>query len=145
MSLSQKPSNQLSRFPGKQQGLSLAFLLFAIIIVALLAAALVQINAQSNLSNAQQVISTRAFFAAESGAQLQAMRIFPVAGGAGVCGNQNFSFTTTGVNGCTATTTCSPTTINGTNYYQVTSAGQCNAGQPLQATRTIEVRMQNLN
>ncbi|WP_185964527.1 hypothetical protein [Aliikangiella marina] len=135
----------VKHFPRQQRGLSLAFLLFAIIIVGLLAAALVQINAQSNLANAQQVISTRAFFAAESGAQLQGLRIFPVGGGAGVCANQNYTFTTNGVNGCTANTTCTATTIGGTNYYQVTSAGQCNAGQPLQATRTIEVRMQNLN
>lgn len=145
MFLKKMSLNSVQKFAHKQKGISLTFLLFAIIIVGLLAAALVQINAQSNLSNAQQVIATRAFFAAESGAQMQALRIFPVAGGAGVCGNQNFSFTVSGVNGCTATTTCSASTINGTNYYQVTSAGQCNAGQPLQATRTIEVRLQDLN
>jgi len=131
--------------PARQKGVSLAFLLFAIIIVSLLAAALVQLNSQSALSNAQQVISTRAFFAAESGAQLQAMRIFPVNGGAAVCANQNYNFTANGVAGCTAATTCGATNINGQNYYQVTSQGQCNAGQPLQATRTIEVRLKNIN
>ena len=135
------------QFPNqqKQQGISLALLLFVIIIISLLAAALVRLNAQSNLSNAQQVISTRAFFAAESGAQLQAMRIFPVNGGAAVCANQNYNFVTDGINGCTANTTCLANNVNGQDYYQVTSAGQCNAGQPLQATRTIEIRLKNLN
>jgi MSHA biogenesis protein MshP len=131
--------------PAKQRGVSLAFLLFAIIIVSLLAAALVRLSSESELSNAQQVISTRAFFAAESGAQLQAMRIFPVAGGPAVCANQNYNFTANGVAGCTASTTCGATNVGGQNYYQVTSIGQCNAGQPLQATRTIQVRLKDLN
>ncbi len=128
----------------QQNGFSMAFLLFAIVIISLLAAALIQLNAQSNLANAQQVISTRAFFAAESGAQLQALRIFPVSGGAGTCSNQSFNFSNNGLNGCTTTTTCTTITVNSENYYQVTSAGQCNAGQPLQATRTIEVRLKDL-
>lgn len=131
--------------PQKQQGISLAFLLFAIIIISLLAAALMNLNAQANLSNVQQIISTRAFFAAESGAQLQAMRIFPLGGGGATCAAQNYNFTTDGLAGCTATTTCNAINVNGEDYYQVTSQGQCNAGNPLQATRTVEVRLKDLN
>ena len=145
MFLSHNPRENTSPLAKKQAGISLAFLLFAIIIVSLLGAAIIQITSQSNLSNAQQVISTRAFFAAESGAQLQALAIFPVGGGASSCVAQNFSFTTTGINGCTATTTCTPIAVGGENYYQVTSAGQCNAGQPLQATRTIEIRLKYID
>lgn len=128
----------------KQAGISMAFLLFAIIIMSLLAAGLMRLNSQSTTANTQQVISTRAFFAAESGAQLQAMALFPVSG-VGACANQIYNFSTTnGLSGCTATTSCTNTTINGVNYYQVNSVGQCNAGQPLQATRTIQVRLKDI-
>jgi len=150
MSLSQNNLNK-SYFdkqpcmPSKQQGISLAFLLFAIIIVSLLAAALMRINNQSNVSVAQQVISTRAFFAAESGANLQALAVFPVAGGIGICGNQTYNMTINGLNGCRATTTCNNITINTVDYYQITSQGQCNIGNPLQATRTIEIRLKNIS
>jgi len=125
-----------------QKGVSMAFLLFAIIIISLLAAGLMRLNSQSSVSNVQQVISARAFFAAESGANLQALRIFPVAGGAPNCSNPPpFNFAANGLSGCTATTTCNATLINGVNYFTVTSIGQCNVGQPLQATRRIQVRL----
>lgn len=146
MYLNLKPmKNDCCQSPSKQSGFSMAFLLFAIIIVSLLAAALMQLNSQSNLSNAQQIISTRAFFAAESGAQLQALSLFPVGGGAGVCANTPRNFAVSGLNGCTATTTCATITIAAKDYYQVVSTGQCNIGQPLQATRTIEVRLTDID
>jgi len=141
------PSNLSKRYsiPAKQQGISLAFLLFAIIIVSLLAAALMRINNQSNISVAQQVISTRAFFAAESGAHLQALAVFPVSGGAGICASQTYAMTAEGLNGCSATTNCNSVTIDAVDYYQITSQGQCNIGHPLQATRTIEIRLKNVS
>jgi len=133
----------LEMSPNKQQGISLAFLLFAIIIVSLLAAALMKINSQSNISVAHQVISTRAFFAAESGAHLQALTVFPVSGAVGVCINQTYNMTAEGLNACRATTSCNSITVNTVDYYQITSQGQCNIGNPLQATRTIEIRLKN--
>ena len=102
-----------------QQGISLAFLLFAIIIVSLLAAALMRINSQSGISIAQHVISTRAFFAAETGAHLQALAIFPVSGGVGVCANQTYTMSTDGLNGCRASTTCNNITIDRSDARRV--------------------------
>lgn len=128
----------------KQKGVSLAILLFIIVVLALLTAALVKINSQSVASNAHQVIATRAFFAAESGANFQSMRIFPLSG-ISVCANQNFPITTVGLNGCVAQTQCNIFNVDGRNFYQIISQGQCNIGQNFQSTRTIEVRMQSLN
>ncbi len=128
----------------KQSGVSLIMVLFIVVILALLSAALVRINSQSLMSNAHQVIATRAFFAAESGANFQSMRIFPISG-ASVCANQNFAINVTGLSGCTAQTECDTFNVNGRDFYQVISQGQCNAGQEFQATRTIEVRLQALN
>lgn len=129
---------------GKQQGISLAFLLFAIIVISLLAGALMRLNSQSAVAVAQQVMSTRAFFAAESGANLQALNIFPVSGAAGSCANQTYSFTNQGLSGCQASTTCSEILVDSIRYYQVVSQGQCNIGNPLQATRTLEIRLKQV-
>lgn len=131
-------------FPNNQQGISMAFLLFAMIIVSLLAAALMRLNSQSSISTLHQIISTRAFFAAESGANLQALTIFPIIGTSN-CTNQTYNFNVNGLLGCSAVTSCTSITINSKNYYQVISKGQCNSGQDLQATRTIEVRLQDIN
>lgn len=128
-----------SRF--HQQGVSLVMLIFVIVIIGLLSTALVTINSQSSVANAHQVISTRAFFAAESGGNLQAMQLFPISG-SGVCTNQTFSFSTAGLTGCQALTQCTALVVNGRNFYQVVSQGQCEVGEPFQATRTIEVRLQ---
>ncbi len=133
-----------SSFARKQAGISIAILLFIVVILALLSAALVNMNSQSVVSNAHQVISTRAFFAAESGANFQSMRIFPLSG-ASVCTNQSFTINSPGLNGCVAQTQCNTFVVNGQNYYQVTSQGQCNIGQDFQATRTIEVRLQSID
>jgi len=132
------------RFYRKQKGISLAILLFIIVILAILSAALVSINSQSVSSNAHQVIATRAFFAAESGANFQSQRIFPLTG-ITQCSNQNYSFSSPGLKGCTAQTQCTNFVVSGKNYYRVISQGQCNAGQAFQATRTIEVRLQAVN
>ena len=130
--------------PNKQQGISMAFLLFTMIIVSLLAAALMRINSQSSISTIHQIISTRAFFAAESGANLQALAIFPISG-ISSCSNQTYNFNVDGLLGCSAVTTCTSFIIDTKNYYQVISKGQCNSGQDLQATRTIETRLQDIN
>jgi len=128
----------------KQSGISLALLLFIIVILALLSATLININSQSVSSNAHHVIATRAFLTAESGANFQALKIFPLSG-VSVCNDQNFSLSTAGLNGCIAQTQCNLFNVNGRDFYQVISQGQCNIGQVFQATRTIEVRLQTVN
>jgi len=131
--------------PARQRGVSLAILLFIIVIIGLLTATLVTLTSHSTQANAQQVIATRAFFAAESGAQRQVMAVFPIAGGGATCNNQTFNFNVDGLQGCSAATSCSAVTIGGKSYYQIISRGQCNSGQVLQATRVIEVRLKDLD
>ena len=127
----------------------MAFLLFTIVIISLLAAALMRLNNQSAISNAHQVISTRAFFAAESGAQLQALTIYPVIGASLACTEPGattatHNFTTDGLKSCKASITQTCWTVGGNDYFQIVSVGQCNTGQLLQATRTIEVRLKDV-
>jgi MSHA biogenesis protein MshP len=144
LEMSLKITNKNKFNPTKQHGISMAFLLFAMIIVSLLAAALMRLNSQSSISTVHQIISTRAFFAAESGANLQTLSIFPITR-ASACTNQTYNFNVDGLLGCSSVTSCTSFTINSKNYYQVTSKGQCNSGQDLQATRTIEIRLQDIN
>jgi len=70
--------------------------------------------------------------------------IFPVSGGAGSCGDQTFDFTNQGLSGCRAITSCSEILVDSILYYQVVSQGQCNIGNPLQATRTLEIRLKQV-
>jgi MSHA biogenesis protein MshP len=137
------PLNNLNSI-ARQSAASLLILLFIIVAISLLSAALVRLNGQSAISNAQQVIATRAFYAAESAANFQSMRIFPLTGSS-QCSDVVYSFTVAGLNGCVATTECSSTLVNGKNYYQVTSEGQCSVGQDFQATRTLQVRLHSPN
>ncbi|MDH5432967.1 MAG: pilus assembly PilX N-terminal domain-containing protein [Gammaproteobacteria bacterium] len=141
------PSRKIndSVFHHRQTGISLVMLLFIIIIVSLLAAGLVNLNSQSQISLSHHILSQQAFSAAESGANIQAMQLFPVDGSPGNCSNQNFIFNTQGLKNCQAITSCSATTINSHTFYTIVSQGQCAVNSPMQATRTIEVRFKSIN
>ena len=123
----------------KQGGLGLPVALFIIVIMSLIAIAVNQIGASSSLSYSQNVLSTRAFYAAESGAQLRAENtLTPTAcacsGGADV----TYNFTVTGLNQCSAVTNCTSFSANGNTYCTIVSIGRCNNTV---AERTVEVRL----
>lgn len=123
-------------------GFGLPLALFILIILGLLAAALYRVNATSVLQSAQEVITARALLAAESGAQSMMMRIFPTSGATN-CTAQNITFSTSGLNNCTAAMTCSITTVNAINYYNIQSTGRCAVGT-ISAQRTLAVQARNL-
>ena len=113
-----------------QQGVSLILVLFLLVVVSLLAAAMAQLNRGGSTSVGLEIQSTRALFAAESGAQIAAMRIFPINGSSagGNCGNFNQPFNNAGLNNCSAAVTCSgPVTVNNIYVYKVESIGTCGA------------------
>jgi MSHA biogenesis protein MshP len=96
----------------------------------------------SNVAVAQEVLSIRAFFAAESGAHAAAMRLFPITG-ASSCSNQTLNFTASGLVGCSAIINCTSFVADGETYYQISSEGQCGSGD-LQTSRTLEVMLRDL-
>lgn len=126
----------------QNQGFSLVAALFVIIVLGLLAAALFRMTQTANIAVAQETLSIRAFFAAESGAQSTAMQIFPLSG-AGTCANQTINFTNSGLIGCRATVQCVSYTADGETFYEVNSQGQCSSGD-LQTSRTLEVMLKEL-
>lgn len=136
-------------FNHKQKGFSLPIAVFVLVIMALLAAALVQISSRSNLAAAQEELSNRAFFAAESGASWAMSLLFFNAAGAAdkahsdtacaaIGAGSPLSYTTRGLYTCTATIACSSQLVNLTSYYSINSQGRCGTGA-VQGIRTIQV------
>jgi MSHA biogenesis protein MshP len=127
-----------------QAGFSLPVVVGVIVLAAVLGAAMVNLVATGQQSVALEVVSTRAFYAAESGAQFGMQRLFPPSGAAASCANANVAFDTNGLSGCNATISCTSTgPVNGTMFYTITSSGRCSSG-PTQATRTIQVKARSL-
>ncbi len=130
----------------RQRGISLILVLFLLIVVSLLAVAMARLNRGGSDAVSLEIQSTRALLAAESGAQIAAMRIFPINGGAlSACpfGNLNQGFTTAGLNGCSANIECRHVSTAGRTLFTVRSEGICGSGND-RARRQITIGLQNL-
>jgi len=129
------------RSPQKQKGAGLPIALFIITVLALLVVGMGQLQERSGQAVSLQIQSQRAFYAAESGAQV-AVRNALVSG---TCdANSSISFDVPGLSSCSASLECEsikPTIDREDVFvYSITSSGQCGAGAD-QATRVIEVRV----
>ena len=140
----------------RQRGASLLMAVFIIVVLALLAAAMMNILAGGTDSVAREVISTRALFAAESGAQRKLNEIFPPGSSASVstacaaiAGAANSQLTRynaangnafVGLTGCSdVSVSCYYLLIDTVNYYFINSVGTCGPnGEP--AVRVVEVQ-----
>ena len=123
-----------------EQGFSLPVAIFILVIMALIAVAAVSImeTGQSGVSN--DVMSTRAFYAAESGAQTILAQIFPLNAGTANCqaSYPTQTFNIMGLANCTASTQCNLRSVGSRTYYTITSTGNCTSGD-INATRQIEL------
>ncbi|MEW5791781.1 MAG: hypothetical protein ACOY4L_12645 [Pseudomonadota bacterium] len=136
------------RSEGREHGFSLPIAIFILVVMALLGTAMTRLIAPGSQSVAYEVLSTRAFYAAESGAQWGMNRLFPPGGGGDSCaaasGTQSFS--QSGLTGCSATVACTvsavPTATGSQNYYTLRSTGSCGTGGDM-ALRVIEVGASN--
>jgi MSHA biogenesis protein MshP len=124
-----------------QRGFSLPVAIFIIVIMALIGAAMVSIMQTSQQSVSTAVLSTRAFFAAESGAQQALGNLFPLNGSAPSClaPYPTINYSTSGLAGCTAVVTCSGNIIGSKTYYTLNSTGTCDISGS-RAVRQLEVR-----
>ncbi len=121
----------------KQSGLSLPVAIFIITIMSIIAVAVNRMNEASSQSYSQNILSSRAFYAAESGAQLRAHTVLSTAPCS--CGSDvDFSFSVVGLNSCNANTSCNQFIANGDTFCTITSIGSCDNSN---AQRTIEVRI----
>lgn len=129
----------------RQGGFSLPLAIFIITVLAVIGAVMVTLSQSGQQATALEVQSIRAFYAAESGAQIGLHNVFPVAGGSiGAAGCTalaiNQTFNTSGLQGCSAAVTCTPQIVSGDTYYLVNSNGICQMGDVSNtARRNIEV------
>lgn len=124
----------------RQHGFSLPIAIFILIVMALLGTAIVSIMLSNQKGVSSEVLSTRAFFSAESGAQYALGQIFPLDGSPGSCQAPypTLNLTSTGLAGCNADVSCSNTTIGSNVFYTITSTGSCDfAGSS--AVRQLEL------
>ena len=122
-----------------QQGFSLPMAIFILVILALLGSAAVQLLDTGQETLTQEILSTRAFYSAETGAQYVMGQLFSLDGSAANCqASTTLTLSANGINGCTASVNCTTTTIASENYYVVTSTGSCQFDNN-SATRAIEV------
>lgn len=128
-----------------QKGIALPLAIFVITALALIIAALSQLQSSSSATVSVQVNSQRAFYAAESGAQVAMNLLFPPDGSAGrVCTTSPFysqSYNVNGLRGCQASVDCSSVTDGVQTIFTLRSTGRCGSGAD-QARRIIEVRAQ---
>ena len=125
---------------------ALILVIFIIVVLALLLAALAYITAGSNQDTGLTVLSTRAYYAAQSGAEWGTYQLTTPATGSSVstCFSSPQSITLTtapGLSGCIASVSCTslstgpggppgggPGATATTTSFQVSSVGTCTAG-----------------
>ena len=122
----------------RQRGSALVIGVFIITVMFLLAATLINVLDDADQDISLEVWGTRAFAAANTGADRALATLFPVDGSSGSCDAQttwNIGTATglVGFNGCTVVMTCSAITTtlpqNNMTQYLVTSTGTCSTGQ----------------
>lgn len=133
------------RVPARRQtGFSMPVAIFILVVMALIGTAMVQLVSTGHMSVANEALSTRAFYAAESGAQWGMNRLFPPTGSScpatSCVASSSLTFTAAGLSGCSAVVVCTGLgTFSGREHYGLTSTGTCGSSETT-ATREIEVR-----
>ncbi|PSF05543.1 hypothetical protein C7H09_14210 [Marinobacter fuscus] len=126
-----------------QAGAGLPVALFVITVLALLVLTMAQMQQAGGEAVSLQIQSQRAFFAAESGAQLAVHKVLEANDCSAVPASLGFS--AAGLNGCGAALDCESVIApldgaGGNTVYSLTSRGWCGQGMD-RAERTVEVRV----
>lgn len=124
----------------RQGGVGLPLAIFIITVLALIVIGVTQLQQGTAESEIQDLQSTRAFYAAESGAQAALALLFPVSGSAAACNASLYqqTFTTGGLATCQVEVACSDQQLGADTYYTLRSEGTCGQGTD-KARRIIEV------
>ncbi len=125
--------------PARQRGLSLPAMLVIIVILGVVSAALVRLTATAQVAVGYEILSLRAWEAAEAGAQNAMARLFPLDNSAANCTALTLNFGAGNLNGCSVSVNCSgPVSFGGHDMYTLTSTATCSAGEAL-ASRTLKL------
>lgn len=123
------------------QGFGLPAAIFIITVLAMIVAAITSLGESSSVAFGQDINSIKAFYAAESGAEIGLARRFDVTGSPEACGNNLYVDNSglTGLNGCSVEVDCDTANADGIDYYTITSTATCGSGRDA-AQRVVEVR-----
>lgn len=116
--------------PHRQQGAGLPLAIFLITVMALIVATIAQLQQTTGEAEASDILSARAYYAAESGAQL-AMTLQAEGAGCGFT-NRTFDGFTEGLRSCEARVSCSA--VGSNDLFRIRSVGECSS-----VSRTVEV------
>lgn len=128
----------------RQKGFLIPLALFILVGLLALSMAMSRLTSQSGTSATLEMLSTQAFFAAESGGQYAMHQLFFDAADQATVNNNCDAlasppnFTAPGLQLCSVQVTCSRTTSAGTGFYTITSAANCGTGD-LSAQRSIQI------
>lgn len=124
----------------RQQGAGLPMAIFLITVMALIVTTITQLQQSGGESDALDILSTRAFYSAESGAQLALVEVLEDE--AASCHSPASYEFSRGLSGCSASVVCENlTSASGDALMQITSTGECGSGAD-RTIRRIEVRVQ---
>ena len=129
-----------------QQGAGLPLAIFLITVMALITVTIAQLQQTTGEMESLDIQSTRAYYAAESGAQLFLTGVVPASEDVDVTcpppppGLDSFDFEEEALSGCNAEISCDLDDDTDPVIATVTSTGTCGAGMD-RASRQIEVRV----
>jgi MSHA biogenesis protein MshP len=112
--------------------------IFLIVVVAALVTAIARTVRTSADAFSLDVVSHRAYLAAESGAELGLNRVFAPSG-APTCSTWSWDLAAVGLASCRADVVCRSEIVDGTPYYTLESDGRCDSGGVV-AERRVLVR-----
>ncbi|PTA49131.1 MSHA biogenesis protein MshP [Shewanella morhuae] len=137
---SSRSSLPRASLPAQQRGSALIIGVFVITVMFLLASALINIVQDSDTALTQEVWGTRAFAAANSGADAALAQLFPLNGSVGIC----LATSTwnppnvTGFHACSVTLTCTAYAVDAVTQYRINSKAICESGET-RVSRQVEV------
>ncbi|NJN52659.1 MAG: hypothetical protein HC809_13790, partial [Gammaproteobacteria bacterium] len=107
-----------------QQGLGLIMAIFMIVVVAALAVGVTSLVRTGADAFGQDVVSYKAFLAAQSGAEITVNRVFAPMGTPS-CTNRSLAMSQQGLESCVANVTCASVVVDGAPVFTIESAGRC--------------------
>ncbi|MGI2067004.1 MSHA biogenesis protein MshP [Shewanella sp. MF08487] len=137
---SSRSSLSRASLPVQQRGSALIIGVFVITVMFLLASALINIVQDSDTALTQEVWGTRAFAAANSGADAALAQLFPLNGSVGIC-LATSPWTppnVTGFHACSVTLTCTAYAVGAVTQYRINSKAICESGET-RVSRQVEV------
>lgn len=129
----------------QQRGAGLPMAIFLITVMALIVTTIAQLQQSSGEMEALDILSTRAFYAAESGAQIGLVKALGEDGEGRKtrsCFNQfEPDLDQGGLKGCSAVVSCEPEGVPNPAMVVISSKGACGSGNGI-ASRKVKVKAQ---